>query len=283
MIITDKRYEPEVLHKLWDVELEILDVIDVFCKKNQIKYSIAYGTLLGAVRHKGFIPWDDDLDIMMMREDYEKFRELWLKNPPKGYTLVDDDLYEEYCENFMKIRKEGTTFIQFETEFLKKDLPLGIFVDIFPLDRVAPKRFSRKTQYYYSLINMLYTRKHPSGKKGIVGVGEKVLLSLPRFFQEYLKNKARKNIMKWNNSLLSPLVSFCTFEYASIKYPADIFSNIICVEFNRKRYCSTSDYDSVLKSTYGDYLSLPPKEKRASHFPLLLDFEHSWEELKESL
>lgn len=280
MIISDKQYEPETLHKLWSVELEILQVIDKFCKENQIKYSIAYGTLLGAVRHKGFIPWDDDIDIMMLREDYNRFRQLWLKNPPEGYVLVDDILFDEYHENFMKIRKKNSTFIQFETEFDNQRLPMGIFVDIFALDRIAPNGIARKKQFIYSLVNMLYTRRYPSGKGGIIGLGEKILLSLPKGFQNRMKIKARKQIEKWNGEKRNPLVCFCTFDEVSKQFPADMFQSITSVEFENLKLSAVADIDEVLKVSFGDYMQLPPEDQRASHFPLLLDFDHCWEELK---
>lgn len=279
MIITDKKYEPEVLHKLWDVELEILDVIDSFCKTHQIKYSIAYGTLLGAIRHKGFIPWDDDIDIMMLREDYNRFRQLWLENPPEGYAFVDDILYDEYHENFAKIRKENTTFLQFDSEYSVKEMPLGIFVDVFALDRVSPRGIQRKKQYFYSLFNMLYTRKHPSGKSGLIGLGERVLLSLPLWFQTKMKNHARSYIEKWNDNNSCRLVNFCTLDDSSFLFPSDTMANTMLLDFEDRKYCATSNYDAVLGTTFKEYMQLPPENQRSSHYPLLLDFSHSWEEI----
>lgn len=280
MIISDKQYEPETLHKLWSVELEILQVIDKFCRANQIKYSIAYGTLLGAVRHKGFIPWDDDIDIMMLREDYSRFRQLWLENPPEDYVLVDDILYEEYHENFMKIRKKNTTFIQFESEFENKKLPMGIFVDIFPFDRIAPNGIARKKQYVYSLVNLLYTRKYPSGKGGVFGVGERILLSLPKSFQNRMKRIARKQVEKWNGRVDTPLVCFCTFDAINRRFSNNTLSSIISIRFEGIEFCAVENYDEVLKVPFGNYMQLPPEDQRASHYPLLLDFDHSWEDLK---
>ena len=279
MIISDKQYKPDVLHKIWDVELEILDVIDDFCKMHKIKYSIAYGTLLGAVRHKGFIPWDDDIDIMMLREDYNRFRQLWLENPPKGYAFVDDILYDEYHENFAKIRKINTSFIQFDVEYSVKKMPLGIFVDIFVLDRVAPTEFQRKKQYFYSLVNMLYTRMHTSGKGGVIGVVERVLLSLPIGIRNRIKNKTRKYIVKWNGNNTNLLVNFCVLKSASMYFPANSFESIISLEFENRTYCAVELFDDMLKVNYADYMKLPPENLRASHYPLFLDFEHSWEEL----
>lgn len=279
MIVSNKQYEPEILHKLWEVELEILDVIDAFCKEHHIKYSIAYGTLLGAVRHKGFIPWDDDIDIMMLREDYNRFHQLWLENPPKGFVFVDDLLYDEYHENFAKIRKEDTTFIQFDSEYNVKKMPLGIFVDVFVLDRVAPKGFQRKKQYFYSLVNMLYTRKHPSGKRGLVGLGERVLLALPSGFQKKIKEHARYYTKRWNDNNSCRLANFCTLEDASFLFPFDTMANTIFLDFADRKYSVTSNYDAVLKTTFKDYRQLPPENQRASHYPLLLDFTHSWEEI----
>lgn len=276
MIFSDKQYEPEVLNKLWQVETEILDVIHDFCAKNCIKYSIAYGTLLGAVRHKGFIPWDDDVDIMMLREDYDRFRALWLNNPPEGYVLEDDILFDEYHENFMKVRKKESTFIQFESEFEIKKAPLGIFVDVFAFDRVAPTGFKRKKQYISALINMLYTRLYPSGKGGFYYVCEKVLLALPKGLKKYIKTKARRNICRWNNHSDCQLVSFCTFSDASFLFPANMMDNLIELDFCEKKYSAVKEYDKILSLYFGDYMQLPPEDKRASHYPLLLDFEKEY-------
>ena len=278
MIISDKKYEPEVLHKLWDVELEILDVIDSFCKTHQIKYSIAYGTLLGAIRHKGFI----HIDIMMLREDYNRFRQLWLENPPEGYAFVDDILYDEYHENFAKIRKKNTTFIQFDSEYSVKEMPLGIFVDIFVFDRVAPEGVLRKKQYFYSLVNMLYTRNHPSGSRGLPALCERMLLSLPAGFQKRMKNRARRYIEKCNCHENALLANFCTLAASKRYLPANMFDNIIDIEFENRRYSAVAIYDEVLKIFFGDYMQLPPENQRASHYPLLLDFEHSWKDINKT-
>ena len=276
MIISDKQYEPETLHRLWAVQVEILDVIHDFCQKHQIKYSIAYGTLLGAVRHKGFIPWDADIDIMMLREDYERFRTLWLENPPEGYVLVDDALYDEYHENFMKIRKKNTTFIQFESEYDTEVIPLGIFVDIFAFDRVAPKGFARKKQYIAGLVNMLLTRGYVSGKGGAFGLVEKTLLSLPKKTQNRLKRKTKKSMKKCNGNHAYKLVSFCTFNDASLYFDADLFDDITQLEFCEKKYCAVKKYDDALRTSFGDYMQLPPEGQRASHYPLLLDFDKEY-------
>lgn len=281
MIISDKQYEPETLHRLWEVQIEILDVIHDFCQKHQIKYSIAYGTLLGAVRHKGFIPWDDDIDIMMLREDYERFRTLWLENPPDGYVLVDDALYTEYHENFMKVRKRNTTFIQFESEYKTKELPLGIFVDIFALDRVAPEGLARKKQYFSGLVNMLYTRGHASGKGGIFGIVEKTLLALPQKKKARLKTKSQHSIQKWNSNSDNQLVSFCTFSDASVYFPSNMMEQVVKLPFCNKEFFAVKDYDHVLKLYFGDYMQLPPEDQRASHYPLLLDFEKEYERSSE--
>ena len=109
-------FDTDIQHKVWDVEQEILDVVVDVCDKNNLKYSLAYGTLIGAVRHKGFIPWDDDIDIMMPREDYEKLRKIWNGVAPKGYILQDHYTDLDYPNNFIKIRKDNTTFIQNEEE-----------------------------------------------------------------------------------------------------------------------------------------------------------------------
>ena len=97
--------------RIWDTEMEVLDVIDKVCRENGLKYSLAYGSMIGVVRHGGFIPWDDDMDIWMLREDYEKFIGIWENNPVDGYFLLRQETSPEYPQNFAKIRKCNTAFV----------------------------------------------------------------------------------------------------------------------------------------------------------------------------
>lgn len=129
----------QVQRQIWATEQEILDVIHQVCTEHGLRYSLAYGTLIGAVRHKGFIPWDDDIDIMMPREDYEKLIAVWDQAAPKGYILQNTRTYPDFTQNFTKIRKDHTTFLQDEAE-RTKHYHKGIFVDISPVIGFRPAR-----------------------------------------------------------------------------------------------------------------------------------------------
>lgn len=127
----------QLQQQIWATEQEILDVIHQVCTEHGLRYSLAYGTLLGAVRHKGFIPWDDDIDLMMPREDYEKLLVIWNQSAPKGYILQNTRTDSDFTQNFTKIRKDHTTFLQDEAE-RTKHYHKGIFVDIFPVIGFRP-------------------------------------------------------------------------------------------------------------------------------------------------
>lgn len=269
----------ELMHKVQQTEIEILDVVTEICDKNHLRYSLAYGTLIGAVRHKGFIPWDDDIDLMMLREDYDKLYEIWNRCAPEGYILETEDNTSDLPINHMKIHKDHTTFIQYEFEKSRK-YHKGIFIDIFPADRLAPDRFSQKVQYTELMLHLLYNRGHSSGAKGVKALPEKILLSIPEKYYRPLSRKLGRLGRKWNDrntELLFPCIASC----CRIFYPSDIFDHLIKMEFNRKQYSVFEDYDNVLRIQYGDYLQLPPEEERVwAHHPLIIDFEHNYEELK---
>lgn len=269
----------ECINEVWQQEQEILDVIHDFCVNNNLKYSLIFGTLLGAVRHGGFIPWDDDIDIIMPRTDYEKLISLWNQHAPEGYILQNKRTDDDFTQNFTKIRKNNTTFIQSENEKYKK-YHKGIFVDIFPADRVAPKGVKRTAQYVASALNLLCARGHVSGQKGCIGCIEKMVLCLPLNAQLKIYNKTEIFIAKWNNyHPASEWYSPNTINVCKRYFSADIFDNLSMIEFNGKMYYCVSEYHKLLTKIYGEYMKLPPVEERVwKHHPIIVDFEHNYSE-----
>lgn len=270
------------LQELWNVEQEILDVIHQVCTENGLRYTLAYGTLIGAVRHEGFIPWDDDIDIMMPREDYEKLLVLWDKTAPKGYILQNNRTDPDFTQTFTKIRKDNTAFLHTEEE-RGKAYHKGIFVDIFPADRVAPKSVSRKLQYVASAVNLLYSRGYTSGTGGAIGLVEKVLLCCPEKVRIWGRKRAEKVVTHWQNHNSALYVSPCTIKSAKIYYPANLFEEYIELQFRGKTYHCAKIYDELLRADYGDYMQLPPENERVwKHHPIFIDFERNLEDICES-
>lgn len=264
---------------VWEVEQEILDVIHNICVTHNLRYSLAYGTLLGAVRHKGFIPWDDDIDIMMPREDYDTLLKIWNDVAPAGYILMNGDTAEDCSGNFTKIVKDHTTFLQLE-EDRNRDIHKGIFVDIFPGDRLAPTKIGRILQYCACAVNLLYSRGYTSKSGGIIEAIEKILLVVPRKHHRKIRKKAQLFISKWNGRKQTPYLFTGTIKECKKTYPQDLFDNITEITFNEKQYCCVSLWDQILRLCYGNYMELPPEVDRVwKHHPILIDFSHNYEEL----
>lgn len=273
--------DTEMLQRqLWETEQEILDVVHKVCTENGLRYSLAYGTLLGAVRHGGFLPWDDDVDVMMPREDYEKLIQIWPSAAPDGYLLETERMYDDFVNTFLKIRKDHTTFLQYEAERSSRHHK-GIFVDVFPADRRAQGALSGKLQYAAFAVNLLFNRGYPSDTGGVVGAAERMLLkAVPRRFYRRLSNWAGEKSRRWNNNTSAELVFACTIRDCRRFYPPDLFDHLELIQFNGQEYYAFRDRDRFLTIRYGDYMELPPEEERIwKHQPLLVDFEHNYEEL----
>ena len=270
----------EIQIKLWKNEQEILDVVHEVCVSNGLKYSLAYGTLLGAVRHGGFIPWDDDIDILMPREDYTKLLEIWSEKAPEDYILQEPYSSSDITNNFVKIRKNHTTFIQTEAE-KKCEYHKGIFIDVFPLDRLAEGRLRRAKQKLFCLLAMLYNRGHTSGSGGIMEFCERFLLDIiPKSKYRCVEKWAEKKATRWNGNSSLEWFGFQTVSDMRHHYSPDIFENLIELEFEQKKYCVFRNYDQVLHDEFDDYMQLPPEEERVwKHHPIIIDFEQNYEEL----
>lgn len=269
-----------ILRKVQKVELEILDIVHKVCVENQLKYSLAYGTLIGAVRHQGFIPWDDDIDICMPREDYEKFLEIWPKYKFEDYILQNIETDEDFTQNFTKIRKNHTTFLQPKEEQYKYHK--GFFIDIFPGDRVPDSKLKRQFQFFNMAVNLLYSRKFKSGSSSrIISMVENILFLFPKSFQKKYRKVSEKIVKKYNFNSELQYVFASTINDARIYYPNDIFENLILADFEGKRFYIFKDYDTCLKIQYGDYMQLPPENERVwTHTPQMIDFHRNYEEIK---
>ena len=215
----------------------------------------------------------------MPREDYEKLLVIWNEAAPKGYILQNTRTDPVFTQNFTKIRKDHTTFLQDEAE-RAKHYHKGIFVDIFPGDRVPSGKIGQKMQYIACAVNLLYSRGHTSGSGGVIGITEKVLLKAPKEKYAVWRERAEKWVRHWNGreslQYVFPNTIACSRRY----YPANSFEEMKTIEFNRKQYMCVADANTILHIEYGDYMQLPPEKDRVwTHHPILIDFEHNYEEL----
>lgn len=268
------------LRKVQKVELGILDIVHKVCVENQLKYSLAYGTLIGAIRHQGFIPWDDDIDICMPREDYEKFLEIWPKYKFEDYILQNIETDEDFTQNFTKIRKNHTTFLQLKEEQYKYHK--GFFIDIFPGDRVPDSKLKRQFQFFNIAVNLLYCRKFKSGSSSkTISIVENILFLFPKSLQKKYRKVAENIIKKYNFNSDLQYVFANTIACAKRYYPSNIFENLILADFEGGRYYVFGDYDTWLKIEYGDYMQLPLENERVwTHTPQMIDFHRNYEEIE---
>lgn len=245
--------------ELKNLQLKILDHVDAFCHEHQIHYSLSSGTLLGAVRHGGYIPWDDDIDIMMLREDYEKFRACYLaNNKNERYQLVDHVTQKKYCLPFMKIH-DTDTLIREDWQFTD----LGINIDIFPIDAIPHNKFIAYS--FFVIISVFYClniwgrsryKKRSFLKKSIAWC---VFVLFPPVLNCCFCNA----VLKMTNKFRSQSVANLYFwQYKQKRVPVEIFKNLMEIKFENRYYKALKDYDVYLSSIYGDYMTPPPKSAR---------------------
>lgn len=242
------------LKKAQKIMLEILKEVDRICRKHKIKYWLDGGTLLGAVRHKGFIPWDDDIDICMLPEDYNEFINIGLKELSEKYFLdtKERDPYKVF--KFLKIRDRNTIFIE-EEESDREKYHQGIFMDIFVMNYLNDSSISRRKLYniLLKLKDLIAERGKYKFLKLILKKFGVVFLSTKLFDFLFLNAEEERKSIGYK------------YNFNQIYFLKDIFP-LKEIEFEETMFYCPCNFDAILKELYGDmYMELPPKEQRVWH------------------
>lgn len=242
------------------IQKNILDEVVAFCEKNEIRYFLAYGTLLGAIRHKGYIPWDDDIDIHMPRPDYERFIELYNREKDSEYKVVSHELDRRYEVPFAKIYRKGTIV----NEFFYKQSVFGVYVDIFPIDGIKSKwqaYICGQCVRFMYIKTMIFCKSQTFARKARLFTTKMILLP---FSSHFILKSMRRIATRHNYEDCGQVCSFGSRTAMRELLPRDVFDNYVTVTFEGKEYRAPKGYEKYLTQKYGDYMQLPPEDRRVS-------------------
>lgn len=260
------------LKKLQQEELKILLDFDKICRENNIKYYLAYGTLLGTIRHSGFIPWDDDIDVHMTIENYHKLCKFF--ESYKGDLFLQNTTTEEnYYLTWAKIRRNNTLFV--EKGWEKNKINNGLFIDIFPLYEYPDKKDLKKYKLRILLLGLLLDCNIVDNKKyktyGRLG---KIIYKILRLMP---KNLRKKYIKKYTNYIENYKNNneYYYLETTNMNLIAkkSLFTEMKEYSFENHKFYSVKNYDEYLKINYNDYMKLPKIEERNGHGEVYLCFD----------
>ena len=255
-------------NKIKTIQLAILDKVDEYCSRHQITYYLTSGTLLGAVRHQGYIPWDDDIDICMKRDDYERFF-AGFNEEAQGIRAINQDNYRGYYLASGKVIDERTVMVE-ESNF---NIPIGVYIDVFPMDFFPDdmkkiKRLNRRIAVYRDMLllkSIKYNPKRSIVKNSVLFVGR--LICKP-FSLSWILSRIKRLATSYNNDdnlLFTACISVFTYGMREI-VRVENYSRTVPLLFEGKQYPAPVGYEDVLSAMYGeDYMCLPPEEKRISH------------------
>ncbi len=248
------------------IQLGIVSHIDDFCKKHDIKYFVCGGTLIGAIRHKGFIPWDDDIDIMMMRNDYERFINIYASEDNSKYKIFCHRLYDKYPYPYAKISNDETIF----HEEIKDAFELGVNIDVFPID-IVPENLKLQNKMYTTsgrYIKMMTLKRLPLVRRRGFLKNTLLFISHLIFSVVTFKTIIRKldqNASKYRNEK-SSLCGVAVWGYGKREInKLQNYDKAVYMPFENIELPVPSGYDNYLHNVYGDYMRLPPEEKRITH------------------
>ena len=255
----------EQLRRMQLLQLDMIAELDRVCRIHGIKYCIAYGTMIGAVRHKGYIPWDDDADIAMLREEYEKFKAVSNELNDSICYFQDHTTDSEYRWGYGKLRRVGTSYVRLGQEHL--NCRTGVFVDVFPLDDVPRGRLAQLFHNFqcFLLRKILWAEV---GKYSAKGLEKWCYQILSHFPMEAAFAQLEKMFLKSNNSSPNDVRTLTFPRFRKRYQKKEWFVNCSEYEFEGKKFFGPADYDTYLKSLYGDYMTPPPEDEREQNAPV---------------
>ena len=254
--------------------INILEGIDKVCAEHNLTYFLWAGTMLGAVRHKGFIPWDDDMDIAMPRKDYEILLAHGNEWMPEPFEVIGPHNRPDYPYPFAKVVDAGTTVIE-RPDFKH---PEGIYVDIFPLDgmtgNMKERKFHMKKYKFYR--HMLFFRGRDPFKHGKGHRSWFPLLLHQIFSMEGLQKKLQKIMARYDYDNSEFVIDYDSCERGIV--PKYVVEGVVDFEFGGKVFKGLKNYDAYLSHNYGDYMTPPPKDKQIQHNFYYIDLDMPYRE-----
>ena len=258
--------EPITFDELRKIQCDILKDVADFCENSGLRYMLAYGTLIGAVRHNGFIPWDDDIDIAMPRPDYDVFVNTF-NNRSSCYRVIDISIDDSYSIPFAKVFDNRTWL----NEFKYKEDKYGVYIDIFPIDGVGGKMQMYKAQKLDKLLHAKKANfKNRSLFKNVLNSIVKVFL-IPFSVNDILR-LCDKNARRYGFGTTSKAGNMLETYGICEAVETSVFMNTVYHKFEDYEFKIPVEYDKWLRGIYGDYMLLPPEEQQIAHH----NFEAFW-------
>lgn len=259
---------PELLRELQLKELDTLEFIRDFCYKNDLNFYLCGGCCIGALRTGGFVPWDDDIDVLMPRPDYEMLVKLWHQQKTDGrFVLLKTDDNTFTGNIFVTVTDTNYTMVKDNQRNVK--IPHGLVLDVFPIDGCPDGKIKRYIQYFWAMIYSLFLAQIvPENHGKLLSAGSKLLLKLFRKPKTRTKiwRFAEKQMSKYNFYESDYVTELCAGpHFMTYKYPSRIYKDSVEVDFEGIKVPIMKGYDEYLTIVFGDYMTEPPKEKQVPH------------------